>query len=52
MDARLAGLVDAGLLVDNKDRMASELQWADGKLQANGKPLDQNGMMGLLSAMP
>ncbi|WP_312409643.1 YdgA family protein [Comamonas sp.] len=52
VDARLAGLVDAGLLVDNKDRMASELQWADGKLQANGKPLDQNGMMGLLSAMP
>ncbi len=52
VNARLSGLVQAGLLVENSDRMTSQLQWADGKLQANGKPLDQNGMMGLLSAMP
>lgn len=49
---RLSGLVQAGLLVESGDRMTSKLEWAQGQLQANGKPLDQNGMMGLLSAMP
>lgn len=52
VNARLSGLVQAGLLVENGDRMSSKLQWEQGQLQANGKPLDQNGMMGLLSAMP
>lgn len=50
--SRLSGLVQAGLLVESGDRMSSKLQWEQGQLQANGKPLDQNGMMGLLSAMP
>ena len=49
---RLTSLVQAGLLIDTNTAYTAKLNYGGGKFEANDKPLDQNGLMTLMTAMP
>lgn len=50
--ARIAMLVQSGILVEQGNQVTAQMDYTDGQVQANGKTLDGNGVMGLLQAMP
>lgn len=49
---RLRSLVQAGIVLNKEQRLSTQLNYSDGKLQANGKVLNDNEVMDLLHALP
>ena len=49
---RINALVESGILVPQDKAVTMKLDYTNGQAQANGKPLDGSGMMGLMAAMP
>lgn len=52
VDARLGMLLQSGILVEKDNLMTTQLDYSAGKVQANGKELNNESMMGLMQAMP
>ena len=49
---RIDALLEAHLLEEKDNNYSASFSWANGELQANGKPLEQDGLMTLMTSMP
>ena len=52
VNTRLDSLQQLGILQAKENQLSTQLDYSAGKLQANGKDLDNEGMVGLMQAMP
>lgn len=52
VQARIGMLLQSGVLQEQGDKVSAQLEYTGGEVKANGKVLDQEGLMGLMAAMP
>ena len=52
VNARIDTLVKSGILQEKDNLLTTQLDYQAGKVQANGKDLNEEGMMGLMQALP
>ncbi|MFG5775532.1 YdgA family protein [Comamonas sp. J-3] len=52
VQGRISLLLQSGVLQEQDGKVSTQLEYTGGEVKANGKVLDQEGLMGLMAAMP